>query len=104
MTTQLAIRLEDDDLHVLDELAKRDGVTRSEAARRAIRLVAGNTNIGRHRAELDRVGALLGLTPGTSWLTGDEVVARAEDPDFAADIASVIGDDSTDDMIDPWNR
>jgi predicted transcriptional regulator len=104
MTTQLAIRLEDDDLQALDELALRDGVTRSEAARRAIRAFTANTAASRHRAELDRVGALLGVSAGTRWLTGAEIVTTVPDADFAAEIAAAVGDDTTDDMVDPWTR
>lgn len=104
MTTQLAIRLDDDDLSALDELARRDGVSRSEAARRAIRLLVANTNAARHAAELDRVGALLHVAPGSRWLTGADAVTSEPDPDFAADIADAVGDDTTDEMFDPWSR
>ena len=104
MTTQLAIRLDDNDLIALDELARRDGVTRSEAARRAIRLLVANTNAAHHTAELDRIGALLRISPGSRWLTGADVVTSEPDPDFAADIADAIGDDTTDEIADPWSR
>jgi predicted transcriptional regulator len=104
MTTQLAIRLDDDDLKALDELARRDGVTRSEAARRAIRALAEDTTAARNRAELDRVGALVGIRAGSKWLSGAEALTSTPDADFAADIAEHVGHESTDDMIDPWSR
>jgi predicted transcriptional regulator len=103
MTRQLAIRLDDDDLLALDELASTAGVTRSEAARRAIRSQAQNTAVVRNRAELDRVGALLGIAPGTRWASGAELINSIPDPGFAADIAELLGDESTDEMTDPWS-
>ena len=102
MTSQLAIRLDVDDLAALDELARRDGLTRSEAVRRAIRLQTENTIAAQNRAELDRVGALLGVEPGSRWLTGADVITTLPDDEFAADIAAALGADSTDDMVDPW--
>jgi predicted DNA-binding protein len=104
MTTQLALRLDDDDLKALDELAQRQGVTRSEAARRAIRAQTKDTTAYANATELDRVGHLLGRTPGLRWATGAEVLGNVPDPTFAADIARLAGDDSTDEMTDPWSR
>jgi Ribbon-helix-helix protein, copG family len=104
MTTQLAVRLDDDDLAALDELAERQAVTRSEAARRAIRAQSKNTTAQSNAAELDRVGRLLGRAPGLRWATGNEVLSTAADAAFADDISRLVGDESTDEMTDPWSR
>jgi predicted transcriptional regulator len=104
MTTQLAIRLDDDDLNALDELARANGITRSEAARMAIRAQAMDTSAAKNRAELDRVGALLGIAPGARWVTADEILRHRGDDAFAADIAAALGDGSNDDIGDPWSR
>lgn len=103
MTAQLAIRLNEEDLAALDELARRDGLSRSEAVRRAIRQQVENTTSARNRSELDRVGQLLGIEPGSRWLTGADVIAAEPDAEFAVDIAAALGEESTDDMVDPWS-
>ena len=46
--------------------------------------------------------ALLGVEPGSRWLTGADVITTLPDDEFAADIAAALGADSTDDMVDPW--
>ena len=53
--TQLAIRLNDDDLEVLDAAAAAAGVTRSEAARRAIRALGEPSGRPDPDAELRRI-------------------------------------------------
>ena len=59
MTRQLAIRLDDADLEALDELAAIASVSRSEAARHAIRQQAANTVVLRNLSEQRRIDALL---------------------------------------------
>ena len=102
MTTQLAIRLDDADLAALDELAAAEGVSRSEAARQAIRHRAGDTAALRNLQAQRRVDALLGVPPNTEWPTSADVLAHRADPQLAGDLADAIGDESTDDMVDPW--
>ncbi len=63
-----------------------------------------NTKAARHAAELDRIGALLHVSPGSRWLKGADVVTSEPDADFVADIADAVGDESTDEMFDPWSR
>ncbi len=104
MTTQLAIRLDDADLAALDELAEAEGVSRSEAARQAIRHRAADTVALRNLRDQRRIDALLGIAPGTPWSTAVEVLAHRADASLAADLADALGDESTDDMIDPWSK
>ena len=102
MTTQLAIRLDDADLAALDELAAAEGVSRSEAARQAIRHRAGDTAALRNLQAQRRVDTLLGVAPNTDWPTSADVLAHRADPELADDLADAIGNESTDDMVDPW--
>ncbi len=95
MTTQIVVELDDTDLASLDELAHRDGFTRSEAVLQSVRLRSKIITSTQNRAELDRVGGLVGIEPGSQWLTGDDVVTGPADPEFAIDIASSLGDGST---------
>ena len=104
MTTQLAIRLDDADLAALDELAAIEGVSRSEAARQAIRHRAADTVALRNAKEQRRIDGLLGITPGTPWSSAAAVLAHPADADLADDLAEALGDESTDDMVDPWSR
>lgn len=92
MTTQLAIRVTDEQLRALDELAAAAGISRSEAARRAIDRAAIDTPSVQLRNELDRVGALLGVPTGAQWATAADVV-RPSDPGLAEDLADALGDD-----------
>ncbi len=92
MTTQLAIRVTDEQLRALDELAAAAGISRSEAARRAIDRAAIDTPSVRLRNELDRVGTLLGVPTGAQWATAVEVVQPA-DPGLAEDLIDALGDD-----------
>lgn len=104
MTTQLAIRLDDADLAALDELAAVEGVSRSEAARQAIRYRAADTVALRNLRDQRRIDALLGITPGTTWSTTADVLAHRADPALTDDLADALGDESTDDMTDPWSK
>ncbi len=104
MTTQLAIRLDDADLAALDELAEVEGVSRSEAARMAIRYRAADTVALRNLKDQRRIDSLLGITPGTPWSTAQLVLAHSADAALAEDLADALGDESTDDMIDPWSK
>lgn len=104
MTTQLAIRLDDPDLAALDELAAAEGVSRSEAARQAIRHRAGDTAALRNLQAQRRVDTLLGVPANTEWPTATTVLAHPADPNLADDLALAIGEESTDDMVDPWTR
>ncbi len=104
MTTQLAIRLDDADLAALDELAAAEGVSRSEAARHAIRYRAADTVALRNLREQRRIDALLGIAPETTWSTAAEVLAHRADPATADDLSDALGDESTDDMTDPWSE
>jgi Ribbon-helix-helix protein, copG family len=103
MTTQLAIRLDDADLAALDELAAVEGVSRSEAARMAIRYRAADTVALRNLKDQRRIDSLLGITPGTPWSTTQHVLAHSADATLAEDLADALGDESTDDMADPWS-
>jgi predicted transcriptional regulator len=104
MTTQLAIRLDDADLAALDELAAVEGVSRSEAARQAIRYRAADTVALRNLKDQRRIDALLGVTPGTPWSTAQHVLAHSADATLAEDLADALGAESTDDMTDPWSK
>lgn len=103
-TKQLAIRLDDGDLAALDELAAIEGLSRSEAARRAIRHRAADTIALRNLRDQRRVDALLGVTPGTTWSTAADVLAHRADPSLLDDLRDALGDESTDDMTDPWSK
>jgi uncharacterized phage protein gp47/JayE len=102
--TQLAIRLDDADLAALDELAAIEGVSRSEAARQAIRYRAADTVALRNVQAQRRIDSLLGITPGTPWSTTQDVLAHSADAALADDLANALGDESTDDMDDPWSK
>lgn len=104
MTTQLAIRLDDADLAALDELAAVEGVSRSEAARQAIRYRAADTVALRNLKDQRRIDSLLGITPGTPWSTTHHVLAHSADATLTEDLADALGDESTDDMTDPWSK
>jgi hypothetical protein len=95
MTTQLAIRLDDADLAALDELAAVEDVSRSEAARQAIRYRAANTLALRNLKEQRRIDSLLGIAPGTPWSTSQQVLAHSADATLAEDMA----DESTDEKM-----
>jgi hypothetical protein len=104
MTTQLAIRLDDADLAALDELAALAGVSRSEAARQAIRHRAADTVALRNLQDQRRIDSLLGITSGTPWSIACDVLAHSADAALADDLADAMGDESTDDMVDPWSK
>jgi Mn-dependent DtxR family transcriptional regulator len=104
MTTQLAIRLDDADLAALDELAAVEGVSRSEAARQAIRYRAADTVALRNLKDQRRIDSLLGIIPGTPWSTTEHVLAHSADANLAEDLADALGNESTDDMTDPWSK
>jgi hypothetical protein len=104
MTTQLAIRLDDADLAALDELAAIQGVSRSEAARQAIRHRAIDTVALRNLQAQRRIDSLLGIAPGTPWSTAETVLAHPADPALVDDLVAALGDESTDDMVDPWSK
>jgi Ribbon-helix-helix protein, copG family len=104
MTTQLAIRLDDADLAALDELAAVEGVSRSEAARQAIRYRAADTVALRNLRDQRRIDSLLGITPGTPWSQTVDVLAHPADVALTDDLADALGDESTDDMADPWSK
>ena len=104
MTTQLAIRLDAADLAALDELAAAEGVSRSEAARQAIRHRAADTVAWRNLQAQRRIDALLGIAPGTPWSSADSVLAHPADRALGDELADAIGDESTDDMVDPWTK
>lgn len=104
MTRQLAIRLDDADLEALDELAAIAGVSRSEAARHAIRQQAANTVGLRNLSEQRRIDALLGVASGGAWSTVVEVLAHPADAGLSDDLKLALGDESTDDMLDPWQK
>jgi hypothetical protein len=104
MTTQLAIRLNDADLAALDELAAIQGISRSEAARQAIRHRAIDTVALRNLQAQRRIDLLLGVAIGTPWSTAETVLAHLADPALVDDLAAVLGDESTDAMVDPWTK
>ena len=104
MATQVEIRLEDADLAALDELAAIEGVSRSEAARQAIRYRAADTVARRNLKNQRRIDSLLGITPGTPWSTAQNVLAHSADAALAEDLADALGDESTGDMTLQWSK
>ena len=97
--TQLAIRLNDDDLEVLDAAAAAAGVTRSEAARRAIRALGERSGRPDPDAELRRIDALLGV-PHRPWASAATVLRASPDPTLGDDLDAALGDELA--PGDPW--
>jgi hypothetical protein len=95
MTSRLAVRLDDADLAALDELAAIEGVSRSEAARQAIRYRASESVALRNIKDQRRIDSLLGITPGTPWATSEQVLAHQADARLAEDLADALGNEST---------
>ncbi len=104
MTTHVAIRLDDADLAALDELAAVEGVSRSEAARQAIRYRAADRVALRNLTEQRRIDSLLGITPGTPWSATQHVLANLADARLAEDLTDALRDESTNNVTVPWSK
>ncbi|MHA6629673.1 type II toxin-antitoxin system Phd/YefM family antitoxin [Pseudonocardia sichuanensis] len=50
------------------------------------------------------VARLVPLPRRRPYLTWDEIVANQADPGMLDDLREILGDDTTDDMKDPWER
>jgi predicted transcriptional regulator len=96
MTNRVAVRLDDADLAALDELAAIEGVSRSEAARHAIRYRASGSIELRNMKDQRRIDSLLGNTPGTPWSSTQQVLEHSADASLTEDLADAFGDESTD--------